>query len=579
MASDVSHDRALAAIRAYLDHDTFCRESLRVQDLGGSLVAFEPWPSQMKLARRIDQIKRRKEPVRLVILKTRRSGFTMGSTSQMFHDCAFLPGRKGLVIADRYEPAGDEAFGYLEQFHRFYRPMQREGLTITLPEAKIKKSAPKRILWGEGDVDDDAEKDVGSRITVLSAEAGDVGRGGGRHFVLGDEVAFWRDATTTLNAVLNMVPKLPETSVILQSTANGQGGEFYEMVQKAQAGLGWEFLFFGWLEHPIYRLPVENAAKLQASLDKEELTLLEMHGASLEQIQWRRVTIDQECRGKVDVFHQEYPTTPEEAFIASGRTVFDMGAITKMPITEPEAGELEIVEDRPVRRLVFLPKKFGALHIFERPKKGHLYVIGADPSKGIDVNPDKRGHNPDYSAAFVIDRSSGVQVALLRDRIRPVPFGEYLAYLGRYYNWAYMVPEANDAGFIDSILQSGYPLELIYKRQRDPTDQRPQTIQEIGYETNSLTRSWLIAAGDDAIRSFSIVIRSGIVTGECRTFVRKPDGKSEHMDNAHDDTVIALCLSAIGLRFAPTKAYEHPDGTGVTKVRQYGLTRRRPDDD
>src|ERR1019366_5301383 len=125
----------------------------------------------------------------------------------------------------------------------------------------------------------------GSGIDVLSAESGEI-RGGGRQWLLGDELAFWRNAGQTLTGILNMVPKLPGTAIVLQSTANGIGGEFYDLCQTAMDPAnetGWEFLFFGWLDHPVYRSSVDAPARFQASLDREEKLLAAMHGATLEQ--------------------------------------------------------------------------------------------------------------------------------------------------------------------------------------------------------------------------------------------------------------------------------------------------------
>jgi hypothetical protein len=70
-----------------------------------------------------------------------------------------------------------------------------------------------------------------------------------------DEVAFRRNPGVTLTGVLNIVPYRPETMAIIQSTGNGIGGEFYELCMRAQDPSnesGWKFLFFSWLEHPVY---------------------------------------------------------------------------------------------------------------------------------------------------------------------------------------------------------------------------------------------------------------------------------------------------------------------------------------
>ncbi len=542
---------------AFRDHPQFCRECLSIRDRIGDTVPLELEAGQLALHGAIEKQRKQGKPVRLVVLKTRRSYFTAGACAEIFHDVAFWPGRRATIIADHYKPAGLEAFDYLVQYTMSYRPFERHGHAMDLSNVIKPRNLQSPVSEGS---DLQLLLENGSSFDVLSAEGGDVGRGGGRHWLLGDEVAFWRAATITLTAILNMIPDLPETGVILQSTANGVGGEFYDLCQKAMDPAnegGWAFLFFGWLDHAPYtmQLTQTEAVKLQASLDAEEKILASMHNATLGQLAWRRRTIAVSCRGDVELFHQEYPTTPEEAFLSSGRPVFDHKELARHPVIKGASGELEIVEQAGgmQRRMLFVSREEdrGSLTVWKKPERGRLYTIGADPSKGVDVSTAKRGENPDFSVAFVADTLTGEQVALYRARTRPGAFGETLAILARYYNWAFVCPEANDAGFIDAFVKMEYPLELIYNRERDPTDKRSLRIQEIGFETTSLSRSWLIGAGEQAIRDMTIQIHSSVVISECQTFVIKPNGKKEHQDDRHDDCVIALCLTEIGRRQAP----------------------------
>lgn len=569
---DLSPAQLVDYANAFQDHPAFCRESLSIRDLGGSVVPLECSPGQLKLNLTISRQRKRGKPVRIVVLKGRRTFFTAGCCAEMFHEVPFFPGRRGLVIADKKDPAGLEAFGYLLQYQRRYKPFGRHGASIKLP--RLIKDTQEEIGWENG-----------STIQVLSAEGGEV-RGGGRHWLLCDELAFWRDASKTLTGVLNMVPKHPETTVICQSTANGIGGEFYDLCQIAQDPSnpsGWEFLFFGWLEHPVYKTPFDTpdaGAKLQASLNPEEKTLQSMHGATLEQLNWRRLTIATECRGSVETFRQEYPTTPEEAFLASGRPVFDHQALMRHPVMKGDPGELSVHEEGPnQRRLLFIPGEHGSLTIWDRPRVGRRYCAGADPSKGIDVSTAKRGANPDYSVCPLADAETGVLVALFRARVRPVAFAEQIALLCRWYNWAYLCPEANDAGFIDALVRTGYPLEWIYQRQRDPTDRRPGTIQEIGFETTPLTRDWLISAAEDAVRNMTITIRSQVMISECTTFVIKPNGKKEHKEDHHDDTVLGLGLLEIARRTMPKRRLETQATVGRAQIARYGKRPKDEDDD
>lgn len=537
------------------DHPQFCRECLSIRNRIGAQVPLELETGQLKLNQAIERHRNKRRPVRLVVLKTRRSYFTAGACAEIFHEVAFWPGRRATIIANNYKPAGLEAFDYLIQYAMSYRPFVRHSVGIDL--ANVVKPRNLQSPCPEGS-DLQLLLENGSSFDVLSAEGGDVGRGGGRHWLLGDEVAFWRNATVTLTAILNMIPDMPETGVILQSTANGVGGEFYDLCQKAMDPAnegGWEFLFFGWLEHPPYsmELTLEEKLKLQDALDGEERILVDIHNATLEQLAWRRRTIRVYCRGDVDLFHQEFPTTAEEAFLASGRPVFDHKDLARHPVRPGTSGELEVIEQGPTRRLVFVPREEdrGTLTIWRRPEKGVLYCGGADPSKGVDVSTAKRGENPDFSVAGICETLTGEWVALYRARTRPGAFGEYLALLGRWYNWAFLNPEANDAGFIDAFVNTGYPLELIYNRERDPTDKRTLRIQEIGFLTTQQSRSWLIGAAEDAIRNMTVQIHSSVVISECQTFVVKPNGKKEHQDDRHDDCVIVTGLMEIARRAAP----------------------------
>lgn len=556
-------------LRAFDDHTTFCRESLVVADRGGSNIPFECWPSQLKLTRAIQKQRKQGKPVRIRVLKTRRSGFTLGSCSHLFKETAFWPGRRAMIIADHYDPAAIEAFSYIRRFSEGYKPFERFGVPIKAEHLRAADMA----LYRDGDSPEEPT------LSVYSADKGEI-RGGGRHLALFDEVAFWRNAALTIRAAGVMVPDLPETMIIEQSTANGQGDEWWQRCQSAMdpatAG-GWAFVFFGWLEDPNLVMRFEDregAVRLQRNLDSEEHVLHTVHHATLEQLNWRRWKILTHFNGRVEDFHQEYPTTPQEAFISSGRPALDPEGLSKMVATEGMSGEL-VEEQRGPRKMIFFrPRPGGALTIWARPQPNHEYVIGADPAKGVDVSETKRGSDPDYSVAWVAERYTGQQVALLRGRIRPAPFADLLALMGRLYNDAFLVPEANDAGFIDALIRTKYPIGLIYNRHRSPTDQRSEHPQDIGFMTDGITRPWLVTAFDEAIRNENITIESAVAIQECHTFVIKPNGKAEHQVGCHDDCVISGALMVMGMRFAPRKLAAAKGG-----VIRYGGKKKRPDYD
>lgn len=566
-------------VREFTDQATYTRDCLQIRDPTGSKIPMIQSAGQAKLTAAIKRQRDRHLPVRIVALKTRRSQFTSGCCAEIDHEVPFFPGRRGLIVSKDFT-AAREAFDYLIQFELGFKPFRRFGHVLNRPPL-VKPQRPRtpvpqgsklELMWNNE-----------AAIDVLSAHGGDIGRGVGRQVVLFDELAWCRDATVSLTAVLNTVPDTPETMILVPSTANGIGGEFYDLCQRARnpgnEG-GWDFVFFGWLEHEPYQMDVPgDAAKFQASLNAEEHLLMDMHNATLRQLAWRRWKISTSCRGDVELFHQEYPSTPEEAFISSGRPVFDHRDLARHPVRAGTNGELTVIEQGPVKRMVFIPREDARAltTIWRRPDAGCLYTASADPSEGKDVSSGKRGENPDYSVIQVCDTLTGEQVARYRARTRPGPFAEDLALLGRWYNWAFLIPEANNAGFIDALLQTGYPIEQIYNRRRDPTDRRSMQPQDLGFFTDGVTRQWLVGAAEDAIRTMSIQLHDQVTVNECQTFVVKPNGKHEHQDNSHDDCVIGIGLLAIGMKSAPRKPVQSLQPIPRRQFVQVG--RRRPEEE
>ena len=82
-------------------------------------------------------------------------------------------------------------------------------------------------------------------------------------------------------------------------------------------------VFFPWHEMEDYRRPVPANMELTA----EERELKETYGLDDEQIAWRRWCINTNCGGDLNLFRQEYPASPDEAFISTGTCVFDKEAL------------------------------------------------------------------------------------------------------------------------------------------------------------------------------------------------------------------------------------------------------------
>ncbi len=77
-----------------------------------------------------------------------------------------------------------------------------------------------------------------SGIQVSTAGSKGAGRAQTLQLVHGSEVAYWQDAAVHMGGLLQAVPDLAATEVILESTGAGMAGLLFDMAQAAQRGDG-----------------------------------------------------------------------------------------------------------------------------------------------------------------------------------------------------------------------------------------------------------------------------------------------------------------------------------------------------
>lgn len=121
------------------------------------------------------------------------------------------------------------------------------------------------------------------------------------------------------------LPAVPLDGIaIIESTAEGQGGEFHAMCKKAEAlaqqgkqltPREWRFNFFPWWEEDAYEIDPEGVI----ISDKDRLYFAEVEAAIGQAISdrkraWYVATRDADFAGDPEKMWQEYPSTPKEAF-------------------------------------------------------------------------------------------------------------------------------------------------------------------------------------------------------------------------------------------------------------------------
>jgi hypothetical protein len=407
--------------------------------------------------------------------------------------------------------------------------------------------------------------DLGSNIRVGTAKNEKAGRSKTIQALHASEVAFWEQPETMMNGLRNSIPNHGLTAIFLESTANGIGNYFHRTWNEASKGDN-EFvpMFFPWHKHPEYRaayLPESEREKFKLNdLDEEEQTLRSRYRINDDRLIWRRWAITNLCQGDLEKFHQEYPTTPHEAFVSTGRNVFPLRNLVAH--YEPQkglSGRLITVSNR----LQFYPEDKGPLTIYTYPsedKEWGVYIIGADPTHTTAG---------DYACAQVLNRRTLEVVATYRRKTDPITFAGDLKALGHYYNNALIAPEKTGPGYatIGALVASNYP--FLYETQK--VDTTPGINNDTyGWGTSRQTKhlaiSHLVKAFMDRVEvvggaKVGLIVHDETTMMELRDYVTTEDGQGyENGDGSmFDDGVMALAIAVTVHNIEPpVHAYTPP---------------------
>ena len=181
---------------------------------------------------------------------------------------------------------------------------------------------------------------------------------------------------------------------------------------------------------------------------KDERELVTTFDLSPGQIAWRRHTIQNECMNDMNKFNQEYPNTPEEAFLSTGHNAFPLLSIEQC--YKPMNGARGFLYMR-LGRYEFKRDPTSALRIYQYPaedKRWGQYIVSGDPT---------RTAFGDGTCIQVLNMKTFEQVAVFHGYMDPIPFADEMMKLGRFYNDAVLNVEINGPGYatIGAIMQVG----------------------------------------------------------------------------------------------------------------------------
>lgn len=383
----------------------------------------------------------------------------------------------------------------------------------------------------------------------------DAARGLTLNFVHLSEVAFYGGDFSLLQASVGEA--MAEGGIqVYETTANG-----WNHAKELWDSGACRNLFYGWWRTAEYRS--EDYAYLE-NTDAwltARLRLLAERGLSREQCCWYA----KKYAGYLDksLIRQEYPCTPEEAFLSGGDCVFDkdalQGQLLRVQGRQPwrvgyfryrkvgdplcnAGGETEAVTWH-LTDVEFVDDPQGCITLHTPPqvrKNEAGEVIAKAP---YALGGDTAGSGADYFTAKVIGAWDYRTAATLRkQRIDEDLYAEQVYCLGQYYHNALIGIETNYSRQPMRLLGWQYHYPNLYRRERLDrlTNEREQVL---GFETTAKTKPVLISSLVARMREDPALECDPETLREMLAFVKKDNGRQEAQEGMHDDLVMALAIA------------------------------------
>lgn len=501
----------------------FIEQNLKIKDKAGNTTLLKLNKPQMKLYDALGEQARQGKPLRAIILKARQQGFST-LTEGMIYKRTSTDFNVNSGIVAHIDTATTNLFRMSKRFYD-------ESPEVIKPQ--IKASNAKELLFDTSD-----GKGLKSSIKCYTAGGSGIGRSDTFQNLHISEYAFWGgDKADTLQGLLQAVPNLPNTMVIIESTANGYE-QFKELWDRAVAGESdYIPVFSAWFETEEYAMPY-NGFKLTA--DEEELK--RVYNLSNEQITWRRWCIANNCNGDINKFKQEYPSNPEEAFIMSGNPVFNTERVAhriaelekRYQVKPYKQGKFNFKWHDPDSKDYILDDTIefiegnGPIRIYEETKEKYPYVIGGDT----------KGEGKDFYAATVINNSTGNRVATYHAELNESkPFTYQMYCLGKYYNTALIGVEMNfNTAPIEELQRLHYPRQYV-RRKYDNYNKSAE--EKYGFKTDGNTRPLIIDKEINLLENNIELFNDVEMLRECLTFVYDGKNRPDAIQGKHDDLLMS----------------------------------------
>jgi hypothetical protein len=520
--------------RARIDFPYFCAHFVRILTKHDGLMPLILKHSQLILWDLIQRMVASAMPLRIVILKARQMGISTMIQAYLFWRALTDPGSGQMVIAHDAESTS-ELFGKIE----LMRDQLADVAPLWFDQLNLIKDTAKKgnkLAW---------KSPLNTSLTVQTAGNKKAGRSRTLKRVHVSELGFWEYADQIMFGLAQAVGRGTSTEIFVESTGNGIGNYLHRMWKRSgklladgsisQGESNYVGVFLPWYWEPGYRSPAPKGFRPTA----DELKLMQRFKLDYQQLQWRREVIADECDGDVDLFRQEYPGTPDEAFLVTGKPYFGKDELEhyRAQIKNPiRAGSLEIENGVPTLHDMAVDDLEAPWRIWAKPVQGRPYIIGGDVAGGT---------SEDFSTACVLDARTLEVVATYRDKLDPDDFARQLKWMAITYNYALIACEKNSEGIATVLkLNKGLGYTRQFHHQHD--EQWGGGVQSTwGWRTSSRSRPIALSDTKALMRQRLLKLYDERFVRELESFVRVPGAKiATAQEGMNDDCVMCLCIAA-----------------------------------
>lgn len=485
----------------------FIQDNFKIRDKKSNLINLKFNHAQEEFYKKFKESYGQR-PSRFIVLKARQLGLSTLTESLITGLTMLTPNTNAVIMAHLAESATS-----IFNMTKLYISELPKGM-----QPRQKYSNAREIVF-----DDDVN---GLKSSIRVMVASDATRGSTYKLAHLSEVAFWEHPEEALLALNQAVPMTDDSLIVIESTANGFN-YFYNLWQDAVNGRNdYTPIFFPWYVDPEYTRKYDGF-----TLTAYEKDIKERFNLSFDQLQWRRWCIANNCGGDELKFRQEYPITPEEAFITSGTSVFNSEIILEhmKNLKEPiKVGYFKYdYNGQSLYNIHWVDDPLGYIKIYREPH-GNT-VIGGDTA----------GEGSDFFVGQVLDQE-GNQIAVLHHQFDADQYVKQMYCLGAYYH-SLIAIESNFDTFPNRELQRlGYP--TLYVREVQDTIVH-DVVERYGFKTTALTRPMIISQLQEIAREHIELINDRETLQEMLSFVRNKSGRAEASEGTHDDLVMALAIA------------------------------------